>query len=144
MTGLTSEDVRAVVRDEQAPIQKTLDRLANSMDKMADFMVETKASERANEQKFIRVHERIDDHDHRINAQNQGLMAVTTKVIPQIEQEVAKNTLSAGVFWKFIFMLVVPLCSGLGTVLYLFQQSQKSQMGAIVEAIKLIGKAVSG
>ncbi len=135
MPDLTSEEVRAVVRDEQAHIEKNLDRIAASIEKMADFMIETKANERANDQKFIRIHERIDNHDYRISEQNQGLITITTEVIPQIEQEVARNTLSSGVFWKFIFMLVVPMCSGIGTVLYLFQQSQETQMRAILEAI---------
>lgn len=135
MPDLTSEEVRAVVRDEQAHIEKNLDRIAASIEKMADFMIETKANERANDQKFIRIHERIDNHDYRINEQNQGLITITTEVIPHIEQEVARNTLSSGVFWKFIFMLVVPMCSGIGTVLYLFQQSQETQMRAILEAL---------
>lgn len=135
MPDLTSEEVRAVVRDEQAHIEKNLDRIADSMEKMADFMIETKANESANDQKFIRIHERIDNHDYRINEQNQGLITIATEVIPHIEQEVARNTLSSGVFWKFIFMLVVPMCSGIGAVLYLFQQSQETQMKAILEVI---------
>lgn len=141
---LTSEEVRAVVRDEQAHIVKTLDRLAVSMEAMAGFMVEAKASERANEQKFIRVHERIDDHDKRVNDQNSAIIKLSTEVIPQIEQEVAKNTLSANVFWRFIFMIVVPLCSGLGAVLYIFRQSQETQMKAVLEAIKMIAKTAGG
>jgi len=55
MTQLTSEDVRAVVRDGQAHIEKTLDNIASSIEKMADFMAKSKAEEKANEQKFIRV-----------------------------------------------------------------------------------------
>ena len=141
---LTSEDVRAVVRDEQAHMEKTLDRVADSIEKMAEFMVESKANERANEQKFIRVHERIGDNEHRINEQGEAIIKVTTGAIPRIEQAVAKNTLSTSVFWRFFFMLIVPLCSGLGTVLYVFNQSQKAQMDAIIEAIKMIAKAMGG
>lgn len=141
---LTSDDVRAVVRDEQAHIEKTLDRMADSMEKMADFMVETKASERANEQKFIRIHERIDDNDHRTNEHGEAIITITTEQIPHLSQEVAKNTLSTSVFWRFFFMLIVPLCSGLGTVLYVFNQSQKTQMEAVIEAIKMIAKTMGG
>lgn len=142
MTQLTTEDIRTVVRDEQTHrfdhIEKTLDRVADSMEKMSDFMIDAEANNRANDQKFIRVHERIEGHEHRINDVNQSILTITTDVIPGIEQEVAKNTLSSGVFWKFIFMLVVPLCSGVGTILYVFQSSQKAQISAIVEAIKLM------
>jgi hypothetical protein len=135
MTELTSEDVREVVRKEQEHMEKSLDRMAVSIEKMADFMIESKASERANEQKIIRIHERIDSNDSRLNEMNRAMIAVTTEVIPHLEQEVAKNSLSSSVFWKFIFMLVVPMCSGIGTVLYLFQESQRAQLNAIIQAL---------
>lgn len=139
---LTSDDIRAVVRDEQAHMEKTLDRVADSIEKLAEFMVESKANEKANEQKFIRIHERVDENAHRINEQAEGLLQVTTKVIPHIEQEVAKNTLSASVFWRFFFMLIMPLCSGLGGIFYIFNRSQEAQMQAIIDAIKLIAKSL--
>ena len=135
MTELTSEDVRAVVRKEQEHMEKSLDRMAVSIEKMADFMIETKASERANEQKIIRIHERIDCNDTRLNQQSRTLMAVTTEVIPHLEKEVVKNTLSSGVFWKFIFMLVAPMCTGIGTILYLFQKSQETQLKSIIQVL---------
>jgi len=144
MTQLTSEDVRAVVRDEQAHIEKTLDNIAGSIEKMADFMAKTKAEEKANEQKFIRVHERIDGHDHRINEQSQSLITITAELLPSLEQEVAKNTLSTGVFWKFLLMAVTPLVSGLGAVLWIFQKAQQTQNEAISRAISELAKALAG
>lgn len=144
MTQLTSEDVRAVVRDEQAHIEKTLDQIAVSIEKMADFMAKSKAEEKANEQKFIRVHERIDGHDHRINEQSQSLITITAELLPSLEQEVAKNTLSTGVFWKFLLMAVTPLVSGLGAVLWIFQKAQQTQNEAISRAISELAKALAG
>lgn len=141
---LTSDDVRAVVREEQIHTEKTLDRMADSMEKLVEFMVESKANERANEQKFIRIHERIDDDEHRINELGSALIKVTTESIPNIEQAVAKNTLSTSVFLRFLFMLIVPLCSGIGGILYAFNQAQKSQMDAVIEAIKMIAKTMGG
>lgn len=139
---LTSDDIRAVVRDEQAHMEKTLDRVADSIEKLAEFMVESKANEKATEQKFIRVHERIEGNEHRINEQGQSLLTLTTHEIPAIQQEVAKNTLSASVFWRFFFMLIMPLCSGLGGIFYIFNRSQEAQMQAIIDAIKLIAKSL--
>ena len=141
---LTSDEVRAVVRDEQIHTEKTLDRMADSMEQLVEFMVESKANEKANEQKFIRVHERIEGNEHRINEQGQSLLTLTTHEIPSIQQEVAKNTLSASVFWRFFFMLIMPLCSGLGGIFYLFNKSQEAQMQAIIDAIKLIAKSMGG
>ena len=138
---LTKEDIREEVRVAQAPMERTLNNLATSMEKLADHMIESKAIERSNEQKFIRVHERIDDNTHRMNEQTHSLVTLTTDVIPQLEREVTKNTLSSGVFWRFIFILATPLCGGIGTVLYLFQDSQKEQVKMMIEAVKLLGGA---
>ena len=138
MMSLTKADIREEIKLAQAPMETTLNHLAASMEKLADHMIESKAIDRSNEQKFIRAHERIDDCNHRLNEQVHAVVTLTTDVIPPLERSSAKNSLSAGVFWRFIFILATPLCGGIGTVLYLFQSAQKDQATLLVEAIKAL------
>jgi len=136
MTALTTEEVRVVVRDENVHIEKSLSRVADSLDEMGRVMIEIMSSSRENDQKIIRIHERLDVSDQRINEQMQSLLTLSTDVIPGIEQEVAKNSLSSAVFWKFMLGVIIPISTSLGAVLYLFQQSQKTQMSSLISAIK--------
>ena len=106
-SNLTCEQVRMVVREEQIHIEKSLEKIAASMEKMADFMIETKSIESANREKFVRLHERIDNNESRINEQSQSFI--------NLSHDVTKNTS----FWKFAFMIIVPVCTAIGTMIFI-------------------------
>lgn len=90
-------------------INATLQSLSVSMTKLSDFMVEQSAQSRANEEKLIRIHQRIDNNEHRVNHIEQSLITLTTEVIPQIEQDAAIK----GEYWKIVAAIALPLAAGL-------------------------------
>lgn len=136
MTDLNANDVRDVVRDEQKHLEKSLDRMAISVEKMADFMLQTKISEKENEQRLIRIHERFENDECRINELNRSLLTITTDVIPELEKEVAKNSMSTGIFWKLVLLITVPFCLSFGGTLWMVDNAQDQNTKQTVRAVK--------
>lgn len=129
---LTPESIQVVVQEYLKPINSALQRMADAMADLGKSQAEMLADSRANEQKFIRVYERQDETDRAARDLDAAMLTLTTKVIPEIEQQIAKNTLSTGIFWKGIFLFVGPLCSGMGAMFLLFHNAQKANMAAQV------------
>ena len=144
MSGTEPEEVRAVVRDENRHLEQAITRLTESVDRVVHTVAELAAQSKANDEKFVRVHERIDEVHHMFEDTNRAMLTITTDTLPELETSVAVNSFSAEKMWKIAFVVAVPLVSGMWAVLDSFSASQKEQTAIIAEAVRLLATAVGG
>jgi len=145
---ITTESIRQVVRDEQAPrfksIENAIEKMANSCERMAELTAESISEHRITNEKHKQVRQSIDSQDERISEITRSVNSITTNIIPDMQRSIDQNSLTAKVFWKFLLIAGTPLCGGIGSILFLFQKSQESQNVVIAKAITSLAVSVSG
>ena len=142
MNSISQEDVREIVQAENKHIEKSLSRLADSVEKMVTAVNELAIQSKVTEEKFTRVHERIDEAQTAANQANQSIMTMTTQVLPDLEANVAVNSFSSQKMWKIAFAITLPLILGAWGVLERFNSLQSDQIKIIADAISKLGKTV--
>jgi len=142
MNTISTEDVRGIVREENHRLEKTMSRLADSVEKMVAAVNELAIQSHVTEEKFTRVHERIDEIQNSVSLVSKGLMTVTTEVLPELEATVAVTSFSSQKMWKIAFAITLPLIVGAWGVLERFNSLQADQMKTIVSALKELGKVI--
>jgi len=122
------------LKAEQRRMNLTMADIASNVKKLTDFMVEQSAQSRANEEKFLRIHHRIDEADKRQHEQERSMIALTTEVIPSIERDAAVR----GAFWKMVGAVSIPVGTAIGSVVW----ATTKLNGDSVKELSLLKEAV--
>ncbi len=144
MSSITQDHVREIVREENKYIEKTMTRLAESVEKMVEAVNKLAIQSHVTEEKFTRVHERIDNIKDLANAANKGVMSITTEILPDIEANVAINSFSMNKMWKIALAITLPLLGGAWVMVERFNNVQAGQTKILMDAIKELVKVAAG
>jgi len=106
-------------------------RLANSVDKMAQGINDLNINSRVTDEKFTRVHERID-----------GIQNVS-EILPELKSSIAVNTFSFNKMWKIALVIISPMIAGLWLIINQINSTQTAQGKLISDAISNIGKLIN-
>ena len=135
MNGVSSEDVRSIIQQENQIMKETMNKLAKSMDRMAESLIQLTTQSSVNEEKFVRVYQRIDDTHKLANETNKGLLAVTTEILPDLETKVALNSFTLNKMWKISLIIAAPIIAGLWALLERFHSVQSAHMTTVIKEL---------
>lgn len=133
----------AELKAEQRHMNSTMADIADNVKKLTDFMVEQSAQARANEEKFLRIHQRIDDAEKRQREQEHSLLTLTTEVIPSIERDAAVK----GAFWKMVGAVSIPVGTAIGSIVWAttkFNGDSAKELSLLKEAVQALVKLNGG
>jgi len=141
MNGITTEDVRGIVQQENRVIEKTLIELAKeskktteAMNKTAEILSEVVTQTRVNDEKFARLDERIDAVNQSVVQAHDIQIEFSKTVLPQLEI----NSFGVKVLWKIALSMFVPTAG----MFVLFYKMQSEQTKVIADAILEMGKLI--
>lgn len=129
-------DLKADMRHMNA----TMINIAENVKKLTDFMVEQSAQTRANEEKFLRIHQRVDDLQHRQDEHDRSMIVLTTDVIPSIERDAAVK----GAFWKMVGAVSIPVGTAIGSIVWATSKVNTDELKLLREAIDALVKMNGG
>lgn len=138
MNGISKDEVRDVVREENKDLSSNMARMIDSMEKMAGAIGELTAQSKANDEKFNRVHERIDEIGTLASNSNNQVVDILSNRLPEIEATVAVNSFSSDKVWRFALVVAVPLVGGMWAVFERLNSAQLEQAKLIATALKSI------
>ena len=145
---ITPESIRKVVLEEQyqrfESIERTLEKMANSCEKLAQSTAESIAEHKVNNEKFKQINYRFDHQDERINEVTKNINLVSTKIIPEMQKTVLQNSLTAKVFWKFLLIAGTPVCGGIASILFVFQKAQQSSNAELAKILTKLATTTMG
>lgn len=133
----------AELKAEQRHMNTTMMDIADNVKKLTDFMVEQSAQARANEEKFLRIHQRIDDGEKCQREQEHSLTVLTTEVIPSIERDAAVK----GALWKMVGAVSIPVGTAIGSIVWAvtrFNNDSAKELSLLKEAIQALIKTNGG
>ena len=133
----------AELKAEQRHINSTMKDIADNVKRLTDFMVEQSAQARANEERFLRIHQRIDDAEKRQGEQEHSVTVLTTEVIPSIERDAAVK----GAFWKMVGAVSIPMGTAIGSIVWAtcrFSGKEAEELSLLKEAVQALVKLNSG
>jgi len=142
MSTISTDDVREIIKEENTHVEKTISRLAESVEKMVEAVNNLATQSKVTEEKFSRVNERIDSaHEHWHQA-NKTLNMITTEILPALEASVAVNSFSANKIWKIGFAITVPMVTGTWALVERLSTIQSDQTKIIASAINNLSKLI--
>jgi len=133
-----SDNDLAELKVEQRHMTVAMSEIAESVKKLTQFMMEQHAVSRANEEKFTRLHARIDANQDRICEQERSMNTMTTEIIPSIERDAAVK----GAFWKMVGAVSIPIATAIGTIVW--ATSRFNDQSALTEAVQTLIKIQGG
>jgi len=137
---LSREDVRDIVKSENAPMQEGITALVGATNKMTEAITDLAAQSMVIDEKLMHMNSEIERCEKMATDANTGLLRLSTDIIPDIEQQVALNGFSASSFWKLTGMFVAPV-GAIGTYLYSEINARNDHIEALVTSLtELISK----
>jgi len=121
----------------------SLTEMAKNMKELTAFMVEQASQAKANEEKFLRIHERIDANERESRDLEGSLLELTTRVIPAIQTEAAVK----GSYWKIAAAISLPVATVVGSVLWAISTGSTStdaKIAALITAVEALVKLNGG
>lgn len=115
---LNAEEVRSIVREENRAMREAITELSGSMKQLSEGLQRLIASERVTDEKFTRVHERVDVAEDLAKQANESNNHLTSHVLPQMENQITVNAFSVRSFWLAITP-VLGIAGAIITFLYL-------------------------
>lgn len=132
MNGITTEDVRGIVHQENHRVEIAMTKLTESIEKMVRAVNDLTVQNHVTEERFRQVYERIEV--------NEGVVTTTTKILSKLEATVAVNSFGFNTLWKIALALFVPLVGIITVIFKWFSSIQLGQTKLIADAILEIGK----
>jgi hypothetical protein len=140
---MSAETDLAEMKADVRHTNKTMERVAKNVEKLTEFMVESSAQARATDEKFLRLHEQIDNVGHRTDENTHSINTMMTEIIPDLERDAAVK----GQNWKIAGAVAVPICTVVGTGLWwvakLQAEALTSRAGEAEALASAIAKAIA-
>jgi len=135
MNTISTEEVRQIVQNENERIDKSMEKLTDSMNNLVRVVSDSTTQVEVNEERFKQIYQRIDSLQSLASKANDSVISITTKILPDIETKVALNSFSGKKMWKIAFAITLPLIVSFWGMIERFSTMQSNQIKIISDSI---------